>query len=145
MGSEKMSSKKDPKPTDSWGNTLPEYQTNEPIPPPSKPDGFYDYEPHPTSKFAVIKVSAIIIDWIVMSIPLIGWIIAVVWALDVFSTRNQRNLARAFLVLLLISAVLFTVAIGEKWITVPPLQGIVQDWVDGNMQSGGTTPIPSGM
>ncbi|MPM97772.1 hypothetical protein SDC9_144949 [bioreactor metagenome] len=45
---------------------------------------------------------------IVMSIPLIGFIFMIVWACGGTANRNRVNLARAYLILLIIAVVLCT-------------------------------------
>ena len=54
----------------------------------------------------MLETGDIVWSWILMSIPVIGWIVALLWALGVCRKRQRRYLARAFMVLLLIAVVI---------------------------------------
>ena len=54
------------------------------------------------SSYAVMSVGAYVGSSILMSIPVIGLIISLVWAFVSCSNQNKRNFARAYLIFLLI-------------------------------------------
>lgn len=57
-------------------------------------------------RYELLETGDIVWSWILMSIPVIGWIVALLWALGVCRKRQRRYLARAFMVLLLIAVVI---------------------------------------
>ena len=62
------------------------------------------------SPYAVMGVGSFVLASFLMSIPVIGLIIGIVWAFGGCNNLNRRNLARAFLIFLLIGIVLSIVA-----------------------------------
>ncbi|MCL2271962.1 MAG: zinc-ribbon domain-containing protein [Treponema sp.] len=65
-----------------------------------------DQGPPSGSPYAVMSMGDFIIAFIVMSIPVIGLIIGLLWAFGGCKNFNRRNYARAFLVFLIIGVVL---------------------------------------
>lgn len=57
-------------------------------------------------RFELLETGDIVWSWILMSVPVIGWIVALLWALGVCRKRQRRYLARAFMVLLLLAVVI---------------------------------------
>jgi hypothetical protein len=63
-------------------------------------------EPPKGSPYAVMSMGAYIGSAILMSIPVIGWLIGIIWACGGCKNLNKRNYARSYLVFLVIAAVL---------------------------------------
>jgi hypothetical protein len=57
------------------------------------------------SPYAVMGVGGYVGASILMSIPIIGWLVCIVWACGGCKNHNKRNYARAFLIFLIIGAV----------------------------------------
>ena len=85
----------------------------------------YDAPPPRNSRFSPLSTGAFLLNMLVMSIPLIGLIVAIVWACGGCKKRNRRNQARAWLILLLIGIVL---AAGAYFLL--PLLGISVEMID---------------
>jgi uncharacterized membrane protein YvbJ len=74
--------------------------------PQSKPES--QTQPQPQHTGGVMGVGAYVGSIIVMSLPLIGFIFMIIWACGGTANRNRVNLARAYLILLLIAVLLCT-------------------------------------
>ncbi len=61
-------------------------------------------------KMALLEPWNIVWSWVVMSIPIIGWIVSIVWALGLCRTRQKKYLARAFLIISLLTLTLYAIA-----------------------------------
>ena len=71
------------------------------------------------SPFAVMSVGGFIGSSILMAIPVIGWIICIVWACGGCKNHNRRNLARATLIFAAIAVVLGLIAFFTmRWLFV---------------------------
>ena len=64
-----------------------------------------EQQPPRISPYAVMSVGGYVGSAIFMSIPVIGWLICIIWACGGCKNRNRRNYARATLVFLVIGAV----------------------------------------
>ena len=62
-------------------------------------------KPPSGSSYAVMSVGAYVFASILMSLPIIGLIICIVWAFVSCSNENRRNFARACIVLMIIGIV----------------------------------------
>ena len=62
------------------------------------------------SPYAVMSTGSYVLASIIMSIPVIGWIIGIIWACGVCKNLNRRNYARSFLIFLLVGLVLSLIA-----------------------------------
>ena len=58
------------------------------------------------SPFAVMNAKGFVGSAILMNIPVIGWLICIIWACGGCKNRNKRNFARANLIFLAVIAVL---------------------------------------
>ena len=58
----------------------------------------------------LLKTGDIVWSWILMCVPVIGWIMAVIWGAGLCRKRQRKFLARAFLILALVGLILFSVA-----------------------------------
>ena len=63
----------------------------------------------PRDRF-VMSISSFLVSILLMSIPIIGFLIQIIWAVGGAKNQNKRNLARAYLILTVISTLLFTAA-----------------------------------
>ena len=61
-------------------------------------------------KMALLEPWNIVWSWVVMSIPVLGWIFAILWALGLCRTRQKKFLARAFIIISLLTLVLYAIA-----------------------------------
>ena len=59
-------------------------------------------QPSAGSPYAVMGVGSYVGASLLMSIPVIGWIICIIWALGGCNNRNKRNYARAVLIFMII-------------------------------------------
>lgn len=87
-----------------YNNTPVSYETQEE---PSVPSEHQDKQDR---KMMLLKPWNIVWSWVVMSIPVIGWIFAILWALGVCRTRQKKFLARAFIIISLMTLVFYTIA-----------------------------------
>jgi len=72
-------------------------------------------EPPPLgTPYSALTVKDVFIILLVFSIPAVGWILCIAWALGATKNRNKRSLARGYLlyilVMFLVSALLFAIA-----------------------------------
>ena len=58
----------------------------------------------------LLQTGDIVWSWILMNIPIIGWIVAIIWGAGLCRKRQRKFLARAFLILALVGIILFAVA-----------------------------------
>jgi hypothetical protein len=61
-------------------------------------------EPPAGSPYAVLSTGGFVGSIILMNIPVIGWLICIIWACGGCKNRNRRNFARANLIFLAIAA-----------------------------------------
>jgi predicted nucleic acid-binding Zn ribbon protein len=61
-------------------------------------------EQSPPGPFAVMSVSGFVVSSILMAIPVIGWLICIIWACGGCKNHNRRNFARSYLIFLAIGA-----------------------------------------
>lgn len=91
-----------------------------PLPFPVQPPYGRDPEPkpHKRSRYAVMSIGAYIGTFILFNIPVVNFIIALVWACGGTYSQNKRNYARAMLIFWGISAVLAVLAafLGVNWL-----------------------------
>ena len=80
----------------------------DPIPAYASP--VYDVPPPKSSRYSVLGVGGFIGNLLLFSIPVIGWIICIVWACGGCKNENRKNHARAVLLLTVIVLVIFAVA-----------------------------------
>ena len=74
--------------------------------------------PPPGSPYAVMSMGSYVLASILMSIPVVGLIISIIWACGVCKNLNKRNYARAFLIFMLIGLVLSLVAyLLARWVS----------------------------
>ena len=66
----------------------------------------YDAPPPPSSRFSVLGIGGFLGNMLVMSIPLAGLIVAIIWACGDCKNQNRRNHARAWLILQAVLTVL---------------------------------------
>ena len=72
----------------------------------TKTDSAYSsVKPPPGSSYAVMSVGAYVIASILMSLPVIGLIICIIWAFVSCSNQNRRNYARACFIFMIIGVV----------------------------------------
>lgn len=69
----------------------------------------YTYAPVEKTPERVLGTGAFFASILIMSIPVIGFFIQIIWAAGGTSSRNRRNLARAYLIFSLISLALTAV------------------------------------
>jgi len=60
-------------------------------------------------KMTLLHPGDIFWSWVLMSIPVIGWIVAILWSLGLCGKRQRKYLARAFLSLLLVKLIIIAV------------------------------------
>ena len=77
-----------------------------PEPQPAHASPVYDVPPPKSSRFAVLSFGGAFGSLLVMSIPVIGWIFCIIWALGGAKNHNRRSLARAVLFSTLLVAAL---------------------------------------
>ena len=70
---------------------------------------FFDQEPPSDSRFAVLSTGGYFGTLLLFCIPVIGPILAIIWALGGSRSQNRRNLSRAYLLVVLIALVLAAV------------------------------------
>lgn len=115
-------------------------------PPNSGPDYGYGYQqgygaqppadvpPGPGSYYSVMSVLAYIGSFIVLAIPVAGFIVGIVWACGGSKKKNRVNLARAYLILAVIGGILlivFGAAIGSLF----AYSGVFEDYYPENYRS----------
>ena len=61
-------------------------------------------------KMLLLKPWEIVWSWMLMSVPIIGWIFSIVWAIGLCKTRQKKYLARAFLIVSLMTLVFYAIA-----------------------------------
>lgn len=61
-------------------------------------------------RMALLETGDIVWSWILMSVPIIGFIFALIWALGLCRNRQRRYLARAFLTIAVITCVLILIS-----------------------------------
>ena len=71
----------------------------------TKTDYSSSVKPPPGSTYAVMSVGAFVGTSILMSIPLIGLVICIIWAFVNCSNENRRNFARAYFIFIIIGIV----------------------------------------
>ncbi|MGN0517758.1 MAG: zinc-ribbon domain-containing protein [Acutalibacteraceae bacterium] len=67
----------------------------------------YDFKPKKKSKYATMSTWGYVGSILLMLIPIVGWIITIVWACGGCRKNNKKSLARAFLIITLIFGLLF--------------------------------------
>ncbi len=75
------------------------------------PESIEERERH-SKRMQLLKTGDLVWSWILMKIPVIGWIVAIIWAAGLCRKRQRKYYARAFLVLSLIGLVVFFSAYG---------------------------------
>ena len=75
------------------------------------PESIEERERH-SKRMQLLKTGDLVWSWILMKTPVIGWIVAIIWAAGLCRKRQRKYYARAFLVLGLIGIVLFFCAYG---------------------------------
>lgn len=83
----------------------PVYTQPAPAAPAADPD-----KPGKKSKYAPMTAWGMAIEWILMSIPVVGFILMILWSCGLCRKIARRNLARAYLIILIIGIVLVIVA-----------------------------------
>lgn len=61
-------------------------------------------------KMMLLEPWEIVWSWVLMSIPLVGWIFSILWALGICRTRQKKHLARAFIIISLLTLVFYAIA-----------------------------------
>lgn len=84
------------------GTSVPYY--SEPAPAYASP--VYDAPPPQSSRYAVLGIGGFIGNMLLFAIPVVGWIICIVWACGGCRNENRKNHARAALILGLIGIAL---------------------------------------
>lgn len=74
----------------------------EQMPPPPAPTNTDAAAPVKGSKFDPMTTGGYIGSMLLMSIPVLGWLIAIIWACGGCRKINKRNLARAMIIMLII-------------------------------------------
>ena len=87
-------------------------------------------------RFELLETGDIVWSWILMCIPVIGWLVALLWALGVCRKRQRRYLARAFLTLMLIAVVLcliayafYTLVFRLRLEDLPTVMSSIYNWI----------------
>ena len=62
------------------------------------------------SPYAVISSWSYVGTFLLMALPVVGFILTIVWACGGANNHNRRNLARSYLLLLVLDIILFAVA-----------------------------------
>jgi hypothetical protein len=95
-------------------------------------------EPPVGSPYAVLGVGGYIGASILMSIPLIGWLICIIWACGGCKNRNKRNFARATLIFLILGAAVgFAVYALLNWLIGGVTEALGQALTDAGMDVSG--------
>ena len=69
------------------------------------------------NKFGLLTAQDIYWSFLLMEIPVIGWLLAVFWSFGLGIKRQRRELARAFLLRLLVSIILILVGLAlYRWV-----------------------------
>ena len=75
-----------------------------------------------------------------MEIPIIGWIVAIIWSFGIGIKRQRRELARAFLIRLLVSIIMILLGLAMyRWVfrlTLDDLPEVITkgyDWLWNNV------------
>ena len=71
----------------------------------------HDMQPPKGSRYAVISLWGYLGTYLLLSIPVVGLILTLVWAFGGAHNQNRRNLARAMLLAYAIVVVLYLVAV----------------------------------
>jgi len=85
----------------------------------------------PTGRYKVHTVWGYIGNMIVLSIPLVGFIMALVWSFSGSVNLNRRNFARAYLILMVIGIVI-SAAIALVWYFIiwPAIMSVLQEYIN---------------
>ena len=113
----------------------------------SRHDSFDTYAPVPESeeeteeeikldrKMALLETGDIVWSWILMSVPIIGFIFALIWALGLCRNRQRRYLTRAYLTLALITCIVilicyffYTLVFRFRLDDLPSVIRTIYDW-----------------
>lgn len=89
-------------------------------------------KPGKKSKYAPMTAWGMAIEWILMSIPVVGFILMILWSCGVCRKIARRNLARAYLIILIIGIVLAIVtALLARFVFADTLTAIVEQLLPG--------------
>ena len=109
--------------------TVPRPQPAPPQPPAYIP--LADTEPPKGSRYAVISTAGYFGTILLFSLPLIGLIFCIVFACGGTKNRNRRNLAKAYLIFMIIALVLSVILVVLALVMGNWLQGLFQEaWND---------------
>ena len=91
-------------------------------------------------KYALLTFQNIYWSLFLMEIPLIGWIVAIFWSFGIGVKRQRRELARAFLIRLLVGIIMILVGLAMyRWVfrltldDLPEVITKVYDWLWNNV------------
>ena len=97
----------------------PQYSSQPVFQPPLQPIYTLAYDgtepPPPGTPYSALTVKDVFIVLLVFSIPAIGWIICIAWALGATKNQNKRSLARGFLLYSFVAFLVATLLIGIAW------------------------------
>ncbi len=105
-----------------------EYEVEEPsdIHDKKKNDVLEAGQPDKHSKFALLSVKNYFWSMFFMGIPVVGWLLALIWAVGLCKNRNRRNLARAFVIWIFIGLVVTVIAyFAAKWFLIPRIDTLL--------------------
>ncbi|MBQ6148732.1 MAG: hypothetical protein IJI83_04210 [Oscillospiraceae bacterium] len=69
------------------------------------------------NKFSLLSAQNVFWSWLLMEIPVLGWIIAIFWSFGIGVKRQRREMARAFLVRLVLGIFLFLLGLAMyRWV-----------------------------
>ena len=105
--------------------TVPRPQPAPPQPPAYIP--LADTEPTKGSRYAVISTAGYFGTILLFSLPLIGLIFCIVFACGGTKNRNRRNLAKAYLIFMIIALVLSVILVVLALVMGNWLQGLFQE------------------
>lgn len=91
-------------------------------------------------KYALLTFQNIYWSLFLMEIPIIGWIVAIIWSFGIGIKRQRRELARAFLIRLLVSIIMILLGLAMyRWVfrlTLDDLPEVITkgyDWLWNNV------------
>ena len=79
------------------------------------PQAFYETPPSPHGHYALMTTAQTLGSLLLMMIPVIGWLIAIVWAAGGCRKISKQSLARAFLIIALVGLFLLSACLFLFW------------------------------
>ncbi len=101
-------------------------------PPVSKPNNRFTPPPDTTGRYSVARTSWFFWTMLLYSIPVVGWVFAIVAAFGSSNSFNKRNFARAYLIWLIVGIILSAILILLVWAFFSMLAPYFYDlgWID---------------